>query len=495
MPVANAADDIAQKQKQGSKLPWVVLNAAEPGKLRAPYFMTDDGRSWTPIGQNDAITWPELNGLFRRRDVKTAERYLDTLAAHGVTVLRLMMEYSQFDSRCFEKPVGFFQPSMVRLWDDIFEMCDERGLRILLTPFDTFWMWINWSRHPYNRANGGPCERRSSILLCPDTRKRIKDRLAFAAERWGASGALFAWDLWNEIHPSCAENSAECFADFIADLSEHVRNLELRRYGRSHPQTVSMFGPHLALDSRIPDAIFRHPLLDFASTHFYEEGAIDFPENTVEAALAVGRLIRGALRETAPDRPFFDSESGPIHTFKDHHITLPEAFDDEYFRHMQWAHFAGGGAGGGMRWPNRNPHSLTPGMRLAQRSLARFLPFIDWRSYRRRNLNDEVGVSNPNVRAVASGDDSQALLWMVRTDATREDGMLRRDVSPARVELEIPGLKPADYRVVYWNTVDGEPAAEVDVSHAGDRLKIEAEVAGDLAIAITAKASATADRD
>ncbi len=495
MLVANPAEEAAENNQQRSKLPWVVLNHAEPGELRAPYFSTDDGRSWTPIGQNDAITWPELNGLFRRHDVATAERYLDTLAAHGVTVLRLMMEYSQFSSRCFEKPVGSFQPSMMRLWDDIFQMCEERGLRILLTPFDTFWMWINWSKHPYNRANGGPCERRSRILLCQDTRKRIKDRLAYASERWGASGALFAWDLWNEIHPSYAENSAECFADFIADISEHVRNLELRRYGRAHPQTVSMFGPHLVLDSRIPDAIFRHPLLDFASTHFYEEGTIDFPQNTVDAALAVGRLIRDALRETAPDRPFFDSESGPIHTFKDHHITLPEAFDDEYFRHMQWAHFAGGGAGGGMRWPNRSPHSLTPGMRVAQRGLARFLPLIDWRTYRRRNLNEEIAVSNPNVRVVASGDDSQALLWMIRTDATREDGMLRRDVPPARARVEVPGLNPGEYRVVYWNTVDGERISDSHRSHAGGPFAFEAEVPGDVAIAITSKAPSTPDMD
>ncbi|TIL77742.1 MAG: hypothetical protein E5Y81_12695, partial [Mesorhizobium sp.] len=42
--------------------------------------------------------------------------------------------------------------------------------------------------------------------------------------------------------------------------------------------------------------------------------------------------------------------------------TSPE-LPTEYFRHLQWAHLAAGGAGGGMRWPNRSPHVLTPGMR------------------------------------------------------------------------------------------------------------------------------------
>jgi hypothetical protein len=40
------------------------------------------------------------------------------------------------------------------------------------------------------------------MLLSRETREAIKARLTFAAERWAGSGALFAWDLWNEIHPN-----------------------------------------------------------------------------------------------------------------------------------------------------------------------------------------------------------------------------------------------------------------------------------------------------
>lgn len=468
-----------------SGLPWVSVNRAEPGATPGPYFVTEYGRTFTPIGQNDAITWPELQGLFRRRDTRPAEQYIRMLADHGVTVLRLMMEYSQFDSRYFERPAGRYQPHMVKLWDDLFDLLEENGLRVLLTPFDTFWMWIRWNRHPYNRANGGPCANRACLLLCPDTRKIIKDRLAFASDRWGGRGALFAWDLWNEIHPSYAENSASCFEDFISDLSEHVRNLEMKKYGRSHPQTVSMFGPHMVLDARIPDAIFRHPLLDFASTHFYEEGTIDFPENTVDAALAAGRLMRDSIAETPVGRPFFDSEHGPIHTFKDHHRTLPEPFDDEYFRHIQWAHFAGGGAGGGMRWPNRTPHSLTQGMREAQRAFAEFLPLIDFRSFHRRNLNAEIAVSNPAVRAVGCGDESQAIVWLVRTDTIGGDGTLRRDAPAAPVAIEVPSLGAGQYRVTAWDTLRGRPTAQWSVAgEAGDVCIEIPELRTDMALAI-----------
>jgi mannan endo-1,4-beta-mannosidase len=484
MILADPPQTVVSARAQKAVLPWVTVRKSLPGAVAAPYFELDTGATFTPIGQNDAITWPELVNLLRRKDSRRADAYIRMLADHSVTVLRLMLEYSQFDRSCFERPAGKPQPDMVRLWDDIFALCEENGLRVLLTPFDTFWMWIRWDRHPYAKENGGPCADRARILLCPDTRRYIKDRLSFMTEHWGSSGAVFAWDLWNEIHPSYAGNSADCFADFITDLSEHMRNTEMRLHGRSHPQTVSMFGPHLVLDHRIPDAIFRHPLLDFASTHFYEEGTIDYPLNTVDAALSCGRLMREALRETPADRPFLDSEHGPIHMFKDHKKTLPAPFDDEYFRHFQWAHLAGGGAGGGMRWPNRHPHSLTPGMRVAQRALAGFLPLVNWLELRRRNLNDEVEIGNPVVKAVACGDERQAIAWLVRTDSLDEQGMLRRDVGAISTSVGIPGLRDGVYRITAWNTVDGFREGEQIRAAAGDWLRFEIPVAGDVAVAV-----------
>jgi mannan endo-1,4-beta-mannosidase len=484
MILADPPDTLASARPRTAVLPWVTVRKSLPGAMAAPYFELENGATFTPIGQNDAITWPEFAGLFRRKETRPAEEYVRMLADHSVTVMRLMLEYSQFDRGCFEKPAGKPQKAIVQLWDDIFALCRENGLRVLLTPFDTFWMWIRWDRHPYAKANGGPCADRARILLCPDTRKYIKDRLSFMTERWGSSGAVFAWDLWNEIHPAYAGDSADCFADFISDLSEHMRSTEMRRHGRSHPQTVSMFGPHLVLDRRIPDAIFRHPLLDFASTHFYEEGTIDYPLNTVDAALACGRLMRGALRETPPDRPFLDSEHGPIHMFKDHKKTLPVPFDDEYFRHFQWAHLAGGGAGGGMRWPNRSPHSLTPGMRAAQRAMVGFLPLIDWREFRRCNLNEEVETGNPAVKAIACGDDCRAIIWLIRKDSLDESGMLRRDVDPVYTTVGIPGIRDGLYQITAWNTVEGFETGHQVCEAVANWLRFEIPVSGDLAIAV-----------
>ncbi len=472
----------AVSMRTSAPLPWIRVAEG------APYFITETGEAWTPIGQNDGVGWVDLEGLFRRRDSRAVETYLADLRANGVTCLRLMLEDSQVRHRYLEKPVGQFVPNMVALWDDLFALCERARLRILLTPFDTFWAWMHWRHHPYNSRNGGVVDKPSRWLSDERFRAAIKNRLSFAVRRWGGTGALFAWDLWNEIHPAHGEDSAEGFDGFIHDLSQHVRALELKLYGRSHPQTVSVFGPELAWkpDMDIAGPVFRHPALDFATIHIYEKGTIDHPRDTVAPALAMGRIVRESLAAIADDRPFLDTEHGPIHGFNDRKITLPDGFDDEYFRHMQWAHLASGGAGGGMRWPYRHPHRLTPGMRIAQRAMAGFCDLVDWSSFRRRPL--DVAVASHGIAVFACGDGRQAVLWCLRQDTLGRDGRVRREVAAVAPVLTLPCFGDERFAIVFWDTSTGTVVSRAEVPvRAGATLSLALpDLRADLAILVKA---------
>lgn len=441
----------------------------------APYFETESGKSWAPVGFNDAITWPTLAPLYRRRDPVAVERHFAMLRDMGVTCLRLMLDYNQVRHRNLESRCGQFSPAMVQMWDDLIALGEVYGVRFVLTPFDTFWMARRWRTHPYARANGGPSAKMTQMFTCPDTRTAIKNRLGFATRRWGSSGAIFAWDLWNEIDLNYAGGDAAACHDFVSDISASLRSDEIRLHGRSHLQTVSVFAPALKERPALDDIVFRHPSLDFASIHLYERGTIDNPRDTLAPAQATARLMAQSALKCPPGRPLHDSEHGPIHSFKDKRITLPDAFDIEYFRRMQWAHLASGGAGGGMRWPNRHPHVPIQGMYDAQKILADFLPLIDWGCFQRQPLDRRLTVHDFDGLATGCGDARQAVLCLLPGRAHCSNG----------TAVTIAGFEPGIYAVTQVSTITGaRDFAQLQTTQGGELTVLVQGSGQDMAVAI-----------
>ena len=456
------------------KLKWIKVCG------QSPYFEDEDGRSWTPIGQNDALTWPELQGLFLRKNFSEAEEYLAYLSASGVTCLRIMLEYCQTENRYLERPAGNFQRNMIHFWDDLFTLCEKYKLRLMLTPFDTFWMSRRWNFHPYNARNGGPCKSKWQWLSSDETRDAIKNRLSFVIRRWGGSGVIFGWDLWNELHPRHNKKRIEGLSDFITDVSDYVKNLELELFGKTHPQTVSVFAPDLD-HYAMHDIVFRHPALDFTSIHLYKKPQIDSPRNSFDAAFVTGEMIKEALIHTPEFKPFLDSEHGPIDFFRRNRKNLPDDFDDNYFLTIQWAHIASGAAGGGMRWPYRHPHTLTHGMRCAQKNLSEFVELIRWNKFNRKNLADVIRINDPTIAVFACGDFSQVIVWLLQRPLRK----LKTKNKNYSI-VSIPDLANGNYRISLWDTKNGLIEDRL-MSKTETTLNISLQMSSDnVAIAITA---------
>ncbi len=452
----------ARSATAGKGLPWIGVAPD------APYFVTDGGANWTPIGQNDALTWPDLSGAYKRKDLAGVDRYFAMLAAHGVTCVRIMLEYCQGEHRYLERPVGVFGPAMVQLWDDLFALCERYGIRLLLTPFDTFWMRRRWVKHPYNHRNGGPCRKLSEFLVCPATREATQRRLAFVTRRWGGSGVIFGWDLYNEIDPRQAAGEVAAVAAWISQVSTFLRQEEMSLHGRAHLQTVSVYGPLLRQYPQLNPVVFRHPLLDFASVHFYD-APLRKPTAPVKAALRTGELVQQALGQITDGRPFLDSEHGPDQLYRQKRGRIPVEFDETYFRGVQWAHLAAGGAGGGLRWPYRHPHSLTAGMRLSQRILSQVVKYIDWQHFNRKHVGEQLLVSPRTVKAFGCGNERQALIWLVATQPALP-GKVNVTGAPDSVTLKMPFLDVGTYRFRAWNTQSGR--LENDEQHPLTRQRV-----------------------
>src|SRR3954466_10848247 len=100
-----------------TSLSWVQL-----GRARR-YFETEAGEPFLVIGQNDALTWPELEGLLDRRDLGAVRRHLAWLSRSGVTTLRVMLEYVG-DGLYLESRPGEFDPVVVQAIDDLVVLCE-----------------------------------------------------------------------------------------------------------------------------------------------------------------------------------------------------------------------------------------------------------------------------------------------------------------------------------------------------------------------------------
>jgi mannan endo-1,4-beta-mannosidase len=270
-------------------------------------------------------------------------------------------------------------------------------------------------------------------------------------------------------------------------MAQFIKGYELERWGKRHLLTVSVFG-HRPEGGYI-DLILRHPELDFATTHVYDQiGRVETPANTVEGALVMQDAVRYAYAHMTAMRPYTDSESGPIHAFMSGRRPMPEAMDDEYYHNMSWAHLATGGAGSGMRWPFRHPHTLTPGMHRVQQGMARFRSALDWIRFAPQPLDDRLQVTAQETDAglplltFGCADREQALIWLLRD--LRAVGP---ETSLPSAMLHLGDMSPGAYRATFWDTYAGEQTGEQDFAVSGSDTTGEMplpRLGRDLAVAI-----------
>ena len=183
--------------------------------------------------QHNIIT--EFAGLYKRRDPEPAERYCHMLADHGITVLRLMMEYCQGRQHYFEQPVGRCPfPEMIHSRTTSSQCPAHRPARAAHARGHV--LDIESVGQPSVQRE----ERRPGAMTAPacccagrPTGRRRAPELRHRA--MGRQRACSRGTSWNQIHPAFAHDSAECLNDFIGELSEFVRAREMQLFGQGAP--------------------------------------------------------------------------------------------------------------------------------------------------------------------------------------------------------------------------------------------------------------------
>lgn len=423
------------------------------------YFVDEAGQGFLVIGQNDGTPWPGLATLLNGASPEATEAYIKDLRAHGITVSRVMIEYAQEPHSYLEDPVGTFNPQVVAFWDQFIALAEKHGLYLLLTPYDTFWQAKNWGRYPYNGALGGPCASTREWLTGETCITAHENRWRFIIDRWGGSPNIFAWDLMNEIDIwwNATPQQINVYVDRMAAF---VREYETERWGRT--RLISVSSAAGVPGGRLGRVIFNHPALDFANTHLYLGTEIKDPQDPIGAGPVMAGGVTLALDAIQDNRPYFDSESGPI----DHWI-VDTAFDQEYHHNMSWAHLAAGGAGSGMRWPYTDPHWILPELRDNLLGLARYASTIDWAQFTSETISRQIKPDTRAVIPVGCSDGQTAVIWLL-LDTRRDDADTLAGVTIVVDDV----LEDGSYTVEFWETYAGNVIDTARAAVSDGRLSL-----------------------
>jgi len=363
---------LLKKTQAGEPLVITQVESEDYAKVmpEGRYFVHADGKPLIPIGYNHNPDWAkfeEANPLGNHYEPELPDQYMAHLQKSGVNVIRLMIETPP--SGNLEEPIGTFSPEHVRWIDTIFLAARKHGIKLIVTPWDTFWMNRRWETTPYNPENGGLVHKRIDFITSPEVRAQQKKRLKFLIDRWGNTGTIFSWELLNEADLWWGAN-AQQLTEWVDDMTVFVRTYEQQKWGRNHMLSVSFAEPMPKGD--MAHLAFTSPRLDYLTTHLYI-GASKAPTESVGPALAINQGVSYAVGQVNDNAPYMDTENGPI----DKWIADP-VLDAEVFHNVTWAHLASGGAGSGFRWPYRHPHHLTEGMLLHLKHLSTFVAGVDW---------------------------------------------------------------------------------------------------------------------
>ncbi|HSV72883.1 MAG TPA: DUF5060 domain-containing protein [Chthonomonadales bacterium] len=259
-----------------------VSGTAGPGFVRIDArtgrFRFEDGSPYFPIGMNTA--WGDVPALLAK------------LGQGGGNWARVWMCHwsgANLDWVMNRRlAVGELDLGVARWWDRVIEAAEKNGIyfQLVLQHHGQYSTRVNpnWSEHPWNRANGGWLATPDEFFSNPRALALTRAKYRYIVARWGASPAVMAWELFNEVQ----------FTDAVAN-----RNLrEVQAWHRAMARFLRQHDPYGRLVTSSSDLALTGVFddMDFLQPHAYASDLV-----SVITGIDTARLRR----------PTFFGEVGP----------------------------------------------------------------------------------------------------------------------------------------------------------------------------------------
>lgn len=271
----------------GTVLPAIGLDPEHRGRFRS-----SEGRSFTPVGTNLAWSRGEPVPYYRSAIERYAEADLNWMRIWMAHWGRLNLDWlPERDGR--SPPPGLLDPTIASNWDQVLAAAERHGVyvQLVLQHHGQYSTRVNpnWHDNPWNVANGGFLPTASDFFTSERARALTRQKYRYIVARWGWSPAIFAWELFNEVHWVDAWNqdrNEAAVAAWHSEMAEWIRSID----AYDHLVTTSTE----KLQSPIYDR------MDFFQPHLY-------------AADLLVAARRVPMAQPGRERPVFYGEVGDDH--------------------------------------------------------------------------------------------------------------------------------------------------------------------------------------
>ncbi|MFA6141846.1 MAG: DUF5060 domain-containing protein [Candidatus Omnitrophota bacterium] len=168
------------------------------GQNNPHYPVFDSGKGFFGIGHN--IAWATNN------NIDAYKTYFKLMKENGCNLTRVWLN-APWTFRIESDKAGRYNDADAEKLDKLLDLAKEYGIHLILT-LDTYsslmeergsWDEQSWRRNPYNKINGGPCEKPWDFFTDQESIRLYKNRLKYIIARWSYSPNIMAFELWNEI--------------------------------------------------------------------------------------------------------------------------------------------------------------------------------------------------------------------------------------------------------------------------------------------------------
>ena len=286
-------------------------------------FAYPSGETFIPVGQN--VGW-YTSSQRKSHDYDVWFKYMAEVGCNTARVwmaewsfaLHMSGSYDNFD-KALNKAARL---------DRVLELAEEYDIQVFLTLINhgQFSTETNpeWSKNPYNKANGGMLSTPIQFFISAEAKEVYKNELWYIVGRYGSTKALLAYELFNEVGWVTGFND-HYIGLWHSEMANYIKSID----SYNHMVTTSYCyntGQSYSKDS-----------IDFANLHAYYHTV--FLEEIPAKQKETYRLY---------NKPAFQQEVGV-----DYETGQGSAAKDPTgvsIHQANWAGVLGGGAGTAMQW-------------------------------------------------------------------------------------------------------------------------------------------------